>query len=60
MVEVFWLVVIGYLLIGLGELIPTGFRTQDTGRRADMAVCLFALRYALSWPLRYLRPAHDE
>ncbi|WP_155524470.1 hypothetical protein [Oleisolibacter albus] len=58
--EAFWLTVIGYLLIGLGELIPTGFRTSDSGRRADMAVCMFALRYALSWPWRYVREMREH
>jgi len=52
---VFWLMVMGYLMVSLGELIPTHFRCSDQGLQADLAVCLAALGYALSWPLRIWR-----
>ncbi len=55
MITVFWLALAGYLLVGLGDLIPAGFNTKKTGVRAMFSVCLAALVYALSWPWRYAR-----
>ena len=55
MVTVFWLALAGYLLVGLGDLIPAGFRTRRTGVLGVLSVCLAALLFALSWPWRYAR-----
>jgi CBS domain containing-hemolysin-like protein len=54
-----WLFVLGYLMIALGELIPTGFRSSHSDLRAHLAVCGVALAYALLWPLRYWREARN-
>ncbi|WP_119679453.1 hypothetical protein [Indioceanicola profundi] len=59
MLTVLWLMVMGYLLVAIGELIPTGFRSSHHDLRAHVAVCAVALRYALSWPWRYWREARN-
>ncbi len=59
MILVMWLIVLGYLLIALGELIPTGFRSSHDDLRAHVAVCGVALAYALSWPWRYWLEARN-
>jgi len=57
MLVVLWLTVMGYLMVALGELIPTGFRASHDDTRAQFAICAVALGYALSWPWRYWREA---
>lgn len=60
MIAVFWFLVIGYLMVGIGELLPVRFRSNRDDALSHLHICAVALGYALSWPVRYARSPHEE
>lgn len=51
MASIFWLVITGYLLVGLIQLGSTGFHTERSGAAGVLTVFFTALSVGLGWPL---------
>jgi hypothetical protein len=55
MASIFWLIVTGYLLVGLIHLGGTGFYTERQGIAGILTVFFTALSVGLGWPLHLLK-----
>jgi hypothetical protein len=55
MASIFWLIVAGYLLVGLVQLAGSGFRTERQDTAGLLSVFSTALGVGLAWPLRLMK-----
>lgn len=55
MASIFWLIITGYLLVGLIQLGSTGFYTERSGAAGILTVFFTALSVGLGWPVHLLK-----